>query len=66
MSLDYYTRTEMSHQNRLYGDAQPVNGRTSKTQFDGTNMTANQLFSYRNQFGDMKRNGEALNRDNTH
>ncbi|BDD00676.1 TonB-dependent receptor [Persicobacter psychrovividus] len=50
-TMDYYNRVTLNHQNRNYGDAANVGGRTSRATQENVNMTANQLFSYRNQFG---------------
>ncbi|BDD01843.1 TonB-dependent receptor [Persicobacter psychrovividus] len=51
VTLDYVNRNSITHQNSLYGDADNVDGRSSRTDNEYTTLTVNQLLSYQNSFG---------------
>ncbi|GJM63013.1 SusC/RagA family TonB-linked outer membrane protein [Persicobacter diffluens] len=51
VTLDYVNRNSLSHQNSLYGDADNVDGRSTRTTNEYMTLTMNQLISYQNSFG---------------
>ncbi|WP_338238329.1 TonB-dependent receptor [Persicobacter diffluens] len=51
VTLDYVNRNSLSYQNSLYGDADNVDGRSTRTTMEYLTLTMNQLISYQNSFG---------------